>query len=177
MTISVSVTIQQRLWRGWADPGLPVGAYIASQVVTGDASGGNQIIFFDFAGEGDPVSGRFYNIEQISSHHTDNADIDGVMIATNWESIGLTGLVNRIWAIRYTSSATGDSGLDGSRLPKLPIFLGQPQPVPDLASTFEFRIPNVLNRPLAAQIQGYIWEPRSVSVDGGLRRPIEALYG
>lgn len=178
MTISAQVTITQRLWRGWDDPGLPVGAYIASQTVTGDASGGTQIVFFDFAGEGDPVSGRYYNVEQLTAHHSDAATVEGTMRAINWESVGPTGLADRIWSLSFITDGVGDSGLNYSRISGIfPVFLGQPQPVPALASTLDVRIANSLNRVLFAQIQGYIWEPRSNMVDGGLRRPVEALYG
>lgn len=177
MTISASFTVTPRMWRGWNDPGLPVGAYIASGTVTGDASAGSQIIFFDFAIEGEPVSGRFYNIEQVSAHHSDNSDRGGSMRATNWESVGPTGLADRLWATLYRANAISDAPLSFEQFPQLPIFLGQPQPVPDLNSSVSFEILNTLNRVLFAQIQGYIWEPRSVMVNGGLRRPVEALYG
>jgi len=177
MTISAMTTVTPRLWRGWDDPGLPVGAYIASQFVVGDAGGGAMIVFFDFAGEGEPVSGRFYNIEQITSHHNSAANVGGSMQSSNWESIGPTFLSDRIWATNYTTDGITDTGLSYERLPPMPIFLGKPQPDPDLPSSFSFRIPNVLNQTLTAMIQGYIWEPRSVNVEGGLRRPVEALYG
>lgn len=177
MTISTMTTVSQRIWRGWQDPGLPVGAYIASQFVIGDASGGAQIVFFDFAGEGEPVSGRFYNIEQFDSHHNGLADIFGSLQSSNWESIGPTFLTDRIWNISYFGDGVTDSGLSNGNSPPMPLFLGQPQPNPDLASSVSVRIANTLNRTLVAMIQGYIWEPRSVNVEGGLRRPIEALYG
>lgn len=177
MTIIGSISITQRLWRGWQDPGFPIGAYIASQTVTGDASGGNAIVRFAFSGEGDPVSGRYYNIEQVTCHHSDASSVVGAMAAVNWESIGPTGLADRLWKLALTSSGTGDSPLDLGNFGQLPVFLGQPQPIPDLSSEVEFRIVNVLNRVLFAQIQGYIWEPRSNLVNGGLRRPADALYG
>jgi len=170
-------TVSQRIWRGWDDPGLPVGAYLASQFVVGDASGGAEIVFFDFAGEGEPVSGRFYNIEQITAHHNGAATVGASLQSSNWESIGPTFLSDRIWSAALTTDGITDSGLSYANLPPMPIFLGQPQPDPDLPSSVSFRIANVLNRTLTAQIQGYIWEPRSVNVEGGLRRPREALYG
>jgi len=177
MTVTALFTIKQRTWRGWDDPGLPVGAYIAAQTVAGDASGGNAVIFFEYALEGAPVSGFFYNVEQITAHTTDAATSTGSLRATNWESIGPTGLADRQWHLVLATDGATDAQLLYTDLPKFPIFLGQPQAVPALATSLEFRIPNVLNRVLLATVQGYIWHPRSVQVDGGLRRPIEALYG
>jgi len=177
MTITALSTITPRVWRGYSDPGLPVGAYIASQTVTGDASGGSEIISFEFALEGAPVSGFFYNIEQITAHVTGAVSPNGNMTATNWESIGPTGLATRVWRTSFISDGVSLGGISAETLPQFPIFLGTPQPVPALASDFAFHTANVLNRVLFAQIQGYVWQPRSVNVDGGLRRPIEALYG
>lgn len=177
MSITASVTITPRVWRGWLDPGLPIGAYIASQTVTGDVSGGDQIVFFDFALEGLPVSGRYYNLEQLTSHFSDDATVAGSMRAINWESVGPTGLADRQWATIYQGDGVTDAQLSAQTLPKFPVFLGQAQAIPDLRTTLELRIANVLNRVLFVQIQGYIWEPRSILVDGGLRRPFEALYG
>ncbi len=177
MTIFAETTVRQRLWRGWQDPGLPVGAYIASITVTGDASGGSEFIDFNFAGEGEPVSGRFYNIEQVSSHVAPAASAVGSMTAINWESVGPTGLADRVWLLSWITDGVTAGAMDSQHNPKIPVFLGQPQPIPDLASVVRFLTINVLNRVLFAQIQGYIWQPRSVSVDGGLRRPVEALYG
>jgi len=178
MTITAAFTITQRLWRGWDDPGLPVGAYIGAQTVTGDASGGTERVDFDFAGEGEPVSGRYYNVEQITSHHTDAASVAGAMVAVNWESVGPTGLANREWPLTFQSDTVGDAQLiQVGANDVVPLFLGIPQAVPALATILSFRIPNVLNRVLFATIQGYIWEARSTMVDGGLRRPFEALYG
>jgi len=177
MTIVAETTISPRLWRGYADPGLPIGAYIGSQTVTGDASGGSELVDFVFALEGAPVSGRYYNIEQITAHTSDAVSVGGSIVATNWETVGPTGLADRVWACNYVTDGLSDAGLSFERLPELPIFLGLAQPVPDLATIVRFRLINTLNRVLFAQIQGYIWEPRSSLVDGGLRRPIEALYG
>jgi len=176
MTISTLFTITQRVWRGWRDPGLPVGAYIAATTVQGDASGGRQLVIFQYALEGDPVSGRYYNIEQLTSHISTFTAINGGLTATNWESVGPTGLADRVWALRYETDDVNLAAL-AERQPQVPVFLGTPQPVPALASQVSIGIPNVLNRVLFAQIQGYIWEARSVNVDGGLRRPVESLYG
>jgi len=178
MTIIASFTIQQRLWRGWSDPGLPVGAYIGATTVTGDASGGTERIDFDFAGEGEPVSGRYYNVEMMTSHHTDAVTTVGSLVAVNWEAVGPTGLADRRWPLAWVSD--GDSNSELSQLNSIlvfPFFLGKPQAVPALSTTLSFRQDNVLNRVMFATIQGYIWEPRSNLVEGGLRRPVESVYG
>jgi len=59
----------------------------------------------------------------------------------------------------------------------LPLFLGGAAPVPALAAQVEVGTNNVNMATLLVTIQGYIWEPRSVQAEGGLRRPIDSLYG
>jgi len=177
MTVSVSNAISRRPWRGYDDPGLPVGMYFAQNAVTGDASGGDMIIFFDFKGEGEPVSGFFFNIEQVNVFHSDANFKIGHMVANNWETIGPVGLVNRKWRYELESDADGTTTLSDQTYVPLPIFLGSVAPVASLAATIEFGVDNVNITSLVATIQGYIWEPRSVQAEGGLRRPVDSLYG
>lgn len=180
MSIEGLTTITQRLWRGWDDPGLPVGAYIGAQDVTGDASGGVEFVTFRFLGEGAPLSGRYYNIEQITTHYAAAVSGAGSLVALNWDDVGASPLSDRNWAIAYQSDGIGAAGLatggwaTGGRMP---LFLGQPQSNPLVGTSVFIQIANVLGRVLSATIQGYIWEPRSAMVNGGLRRPVEALYG
>jgi len=180
MSIGASFTIQQRLWRGFADPGLPVGVYIGAAEVTGDAGGGVQFLDFDFKGEGEPVSGRYYNLEQLTSHGLSVTSFAGSMIAVNWDRTGQLGISDRIWALTYQSDGVSSAGLSqtGAALGgKMPVFLGRALPVRDSSTSVRVQTANVLGRVLSATIQGYIWEARSVMVDGGLRRPVEAVFG
>jgi len=177
VTVSVANAIALRPWRGYDDPGLPVGMYFAQNAVTGDASGGDMIVFFRFKGEGDPVSGRFFNLEQINIFHSVTTAKPAHVVANNWETIGPVGLVNRQWKLELANNANGVSAIgERSHLP-LPLFLGSAAPVPSLTTDLEVGIDNVDLSSLVVTIQGYIWEPRSVQAEGGLRRPVDSLYG
>lgn len=151
--------------------------YLASTSVTGDASGGRMTVQFIFRPEGTPVSGRFYNIEQIDVMRTGGAS-SGVLQSFNFEAVGPTGLVNFERPLRVIDD-NGNFGnaLDLFQGPKLPLFLGSGQAVASLEAQVNIGFTNTLGVVLAAAIQGYIWEPRSILAVGGLRRPIDSLYG
>lgn len=177
MTVSVSDGIATRAWRGYDDPGLPVGMYFAQNAVTGDASGGDMIVFFNFKGEGNPVSGRFFNLEQVNAFHSVNTTKAGHFVANNWETVGPVGLANRQWTFQLVDNGNDVAAMNPALTPALPIFLGSAAPLADLAATFEVGINNVDLTSLVVTIQGYIWEPRSIQAEGGLRRPVDSLYG
>jgi len=177
VTVSVSDSIRNRPWRGYDDPGLPVGMYFAQNSVVGDASGGDMIVFFDFKGEGEPISGRFFNLEQINIFHSDVASKPGHIVANNWETIGPVGLVNRQWKFQLVTNVNGVAAMSDLLYFPLPLFLGSAAPLADLASDLEVGVDNVNVSSLTVTIQGYIWEPRSVQAEGGLRRPVDSLYG
>lgn len=176
MTVTAINSISPRPWRGYDDPGLPVGMYFAQNAVTGDASGGLMNVFFTFKGEGEPVSGRFYNLEQINIFHSDPAAKVGRVVVSNFETLGPVGLVNRQRKFNLTSNASVSAMGDLLYFP-LPWFLGSVAPVVSLAADLQVGILNVDLTSLVVSIQGYIWEPRSVQAEGGLRRPVDSLYG
>ncbi len=177
MTVSFLESIHIRPWRGYDDPGLPVGMYFAQGAVTGDASGGDMLILFGFKGEGEPVSGRFFNLEQINIFHSSNLTKQGHIVANNFETLGPVGLVNRQWRFSLIDNRNDVSAMNEGLYLPLPLFLGSVAPVASLAADLEVGIDNVDVTSLVATIQGYIWEPRSVQAEGGLRRPVDSLYG
>jgi len=152
--------------------------YFAQNAVTGDGSGGNMTVIFEFKGEGEPVSGRFFNLEQWSAHRSGVVTSGGSMQATNFETLGPVGLVNRNWRFEIESNGAGVSPprQQDSRIP-IPLFLGSVAPIASLAASLDFAIPNTTATSWVVTIQGYIWEPRSVQAEGGLRRPVDSLYG
>ncbi len=177
MTAVANTTIQRRPWRGYDDPGLPVGMYFAQTAVTGDASAGDMITFFFFHEEGDPVSGWFYNLEQINIFHSAIATKGGHIVLNNFETLGPVGLVNRQYRFRLIDNANNVSAMNEEVYFPLPMFLGSVAPVPDISASIEVGINNVDLTSLVVTIQGYIWEPRSIFAEGGLRRPFDSLYG
>lgn len=177
MTVSVTNVVVPRPWRGYDDPGLPVGMYFAQNAVTGDMTGGDMSVFFVFKAAGSPVSGRFFNIEQINVFHSDTTAKACHVVATNWESVSPAGLVNRQWKLQLSTNANNVSAMNDQMYLPLPLFLGQAAPVASLEAQVEVGIDNVTVTSLIVSIQGYIWEPRSVMAEGGLRRPTDSLYG
>lgn len=177
MSVVTNVHVEQRPWRGYDDPGLPVGMYIAQGIVTGNGTGGAMTNIFGFKDEGDAASGRYYNIEEVEVQQSNTSTRDAAMKAVNWDSVASAGLLNREWSYQLQSNSGGVAAMvTRSQLP-LPIFLGLAAPVRDLAAQIEISCDNVDLTTLVAVIQGYIWEARSVLAEGGLRRPIDSLYG
>ncbi len=177
MTVSVSNAISIRPWRGYDDPGLPVGMYFAQNSVVGDATAGDMSIFFEFKGEGEPVSGRFFNVEQINAFHSNQSSRAGHIVANNWETIGPVGLVNRQWKFQLVDNANDVAAMSDTLYFPLPLFLGSVAPLASLAADLEVGTANIDLASLTVTIQGYIWEPRSIQAPGGLRRPVDSLYG
>jgi len=175
MTVAATFPVIQRPWKGYEDRGLPVGMWIAQGTVLGDASGGSQNVIVVFKGEGDPLGARFYNIEQMEVHTTEFVAATGALSIENFDIVSSTGLVNRLIHIPLEDDAITSASLVTGDV-RLPIFLGRPQLV-DLSSQLVLRRANVLNETLFFTAQGYIWEPRSLLQDGGLRRPLDSLYG
>ena len=177
MSVAVSDAISIRPWRGYDDPGLPVGMYFAQNAVTGDGTGGNMTVIFEFKGESEPVSGRFFNLEQMEAHRSGGTAVAGGLQATNFETLGPVGLVNRNWLMRIEDNSNGVSPISEENYLHLPIFIGSAAPVASLAAQLEVSIANVDLTSFVVTIQGYIWEPRSIQAEGGLRRPVDSLYG
>ena len=175
MSIVSFFPVLQRPWRGYDDPGLPVGMYIAQGTQLGDASGGTASVVMNFKEEGDPLGARFYNIEQIEIHHTAAVDRPGAIVLSSFDIISSQGLVDRRIAFQMIADAISDAALLSGGV-KLPIFLGRPQLV-GIGSDVQASVANVDGQTLFFTLQGYIWEPRSLLEDGGLRRPLDSLYG
>lgn len=178
MTIAVDNIVTIRPWRGYDDPGLPVGMYIAQNIVTGDMSGGDMVVIFVFKNEGDPVSGRLFNIEQFTAIQSQPASLHvGALQSTNFEALFGIGLINNQWRFELEANSNGVAAINSQIYLPLPLFLGAAAPVASLSAQVEVSVDNDNNTTLAATIQGYIWEPRSLQAEGGLRRPVDSLYG
>lgn len=178
MTVAVATPIVQTQMRGYDDPGLPVGTYIAQGAATGDLSGGDLRVDVTYRPESEAVSGRAFNIEQIACHVAGGTNgVSGFIQAQNFGVIRQGTLVTRQWGFVFFSNSGGVQAMAYERIPKLPIFLGQLSNVLALNSAVVVGLDNIDAATLIVTIEGYIWEARSVMALGGLRRPIEALYG
>lgn len=178
MSVSSIVPIQPRMWRGYDDPGLPVGAYIAHAVTLGDMSGGTNILEFSFKLAGEPISGRFYNIEQLNAFITQDISQDGSLQALNFERVATFMVGQRVWRLPMAGDGvTSASFFTYGASVEFPLFLGQTSRVVAEGSSVRMVTDNVNVQAYSGLIQGFIWEPRSVMAEGGLRRPLDSIYG
>jgi len=176
VSVVAEFPVLQRPWRGYDSPGLPAGMWIAQGTALGDASGGTQSVGFVFKDEAVPLGGRFYNLEQLSVHATFGTITDMALVLLNFDIVGSTGLVNREHHLTLSTDGVTTASLVDMDGPRLPLFLGRPSLV-GLNTVLRIRTSNLNNETVFFTCQGYIWEPRSLLEDGGLRRPLDSLYG
>lgn len=179
MAVTATETIRQRIWRGYDDPGLPVGMWAGWVQATGDVSGGDVSAHLDF----DPVelspnrrAGRFYNIEQLEMSQSASGNDAAQLLLVNW-SIEINGaFTNREYVAQLSTTQAGTSSLFLQNTLRRPIFLGQAAQRGVTASV-RMVLDNVDSVVYIMWAEGYIWEGRSTQHPGGLRRPVDSLYG
>jgi len=178
MSVAATGGIIPRMWRGYDDPGLPVGAYIGNNVLIGDVTGGLNQIDFIFKREFAPADGRFYNIEQLNVFHTIATFVNGGLEVRNFETLGPFLIGAREWRFDLLDNGNANATISSyvAGIP-LPLFIGQTSRLQSLDSVVSFTVPNINVVVHSVTIQGYIWEPRSILAPGGLRRPLDSLYG
>jgi len=177
MSVIADSPIVPRMWRGFDDPSYPIGTYIGNFVIIGDATGGNMQIQFPFKIEGAPSTGLFYNIEQMSAFISVNlgGTFDGFIRILAFEALGPFIIGDRSYRFEFRG---GSSVLSmATDVPPMPIFLGQSARLATSFSVVQIGTGNINITILSVDIQGYIWEPRSVLAEGGLKRPADNLYG
>jgi len=176
VSTEVTVPIVQRPWRGYDEPGLPVGMWVAQGTIIGDGSAGFTQVSFNFHTALQALSGRFFNLEQLEVHRNDDAAALGALTLVNFD-LAPIGVPNRViqMSLSPTDSQTDAAALDNVAV-DLPLFLGRTIAA-GLATQLIISGINVNAVSLNAMGQGYIWEPRSTLAPGGLRRPVDSLYG
>jgi len=178
MSVNINQTIVPRMWRGYTDPGLPIGAWIASAFVIGDATGGNSQLSFVFKAGGEPSSGRFFNLEQVDVFKNTATAENVSLQAQNFDRIRPPFVTSiRRWRYRLELDGDGAAAIDISQSIATPLFLGQVARLASERTEVTVQANNTDGVTLFGTIQGYIWEARSILSEGGLRRPVEALYG
>ena len=177
MTILVDVGINRLPWRGSPAEGLPVGVWQANGTVVGDASGGTQRVRFCFGTEGQPISGMLYNLEQLSCLISEGTERTGFLLFSNMTP-GPVGLFDRIWPLLFENmSGLVNTGLRDMQQ-QLPLFIGARLRDADSPGEVQIGMDNLgVTVSLSASGMGYIWEPRSLLIPGGLRRPADSIFG
>lgn len=179
MSVSVRTVVIPRLWRGYEDPGLPSGGYIANLIAVGNATGGQVTLNFDFKPQLESASGRYYNIEQINMFKTSTTTAQVAMQINQFEEVGRIAISTRRERFGLFTDDNGHAAIDygTSDAPPMPYFLGKSTRTVSLFAVVIFGIANVDLVVYSVTISGFIWEPRSTMMPGGLRRPIDSLYG
>ncbi len=174
MTLVIAVELRNRPWRGYDDPGLPEGAWFAAGQNVGDASGGTLEFQLRFKDAGSPRTNRFFNLEQIFCHLSAlTQDFELQMLnMDDWPAAITQDFRWILEGVAGPSTATTTLVQTGK-----PIFLGRAS-TPNAIGAMNVITANPTASNIAAfYAQGYWWGPRSVMAPGGLRRPIDSIYG
>jgi len=180
VTVTGDFRVEIRPYTAYGDPSLPIALYIAEGGLVGDVSAGDVFMDFIFKFADEAHSGQLYNLEQLASDSDHTVSQEALMSTINMDRLAPTrdasaqrwrlqlvdvnGLLNPVNALGSVSG-----GL-------LPLWLGAPSPT-EGKSALRMQFPNEDGVAYFAQIQGYIWGPRSVLAPGGPQRPVSALFG
>lgn len=176
MSVTERSFIRRRRYVGYSDPRYPIGFWWGGGESTGDGSGNFLRHALDFAGVG-VRDAQLYSLEQIDqlrSSSTSGGDFE--ILTDGFDDLDGAG---RDWDMVVQAIQPGSSAvllgvtrdLDALR----GYFLGNPStgsPPANLSAAMT----NVNLATLRFKAQGYIWDPRSILVDGGPQRPPTGLY-
>jgi len=178
MAVTASEVMRRRLWRGYDDPGLPVGMWFSWVQSTGDVSGGDNTLIIEF----EPVeistglSGNFYNVEQLEITSTVNSNTDGLLSAINFAPRIGGATFNRHLSTEIASNEGSVASIELADQLQHPWFLGGPV-LPTVTPSLRYTQDNNDGETVIFWAEGYIWSARSTQSEGGLRRPADSLYG
>lgn len=177
MTVSGFAGTEYRPFDGFRDPALPIASYISQAGITGDASGGSVLLDNLFqiqeTGRGTP---NFFNLEQVSVDISSSVASGPIMRTLNMGRLAPTRAMSPLkWQLFVTPDGVDDAALQLNFLAGLPLWLDAPTfLVGDAGLRFEFANQDLIL--FATTVQGYVWSPRSVRVDGGPQRPIGGMF-
>ncbi len=181
--MSNEVDVQRREFAGFRDPGLPIGTWQGFVTVGGDASGGVRQALVTFKQPGDPLSGNMYSLDQLTVQDSDEATKFLTVTAANMDPLRVGPIeigIGQSFACQLIGVADASAGFEGSRIAgrdvsQLPMWLGRAL---DAVNNAQLRLflTNVDLALMSVGAQGYIWGPRSITADGGPRRPVSSMY-
>jgi len=176
VTVSTEVAIQRHIYRGYDDPGLPVGRWFAWVRGTGDVSGGSNRLVVIFHQEGRNIPSLFYNLEYLELVNSVNSsDAVGVFISNLVPLIEGSSLARQL-TVSLAANDNDNAAMRPIDLLPRPIPLGQPT-LPDVEAHLAFATDNVDGETLDVYCEGYVWTGRASEAPGGQRRPPDAYYG
>lgn len=175
MSVVASQEIRRRIWRGYDDPGLPVAVWQGRVTVTGDASGGSATLQIELWPEAQPGAGHFFNLEALEMTDSQGGG-DFQLLFINFGMAIAGAFANREWTIPMTFNQGNNGAIAINDQLAKPIFLGQPS-IPAGRAALSVLATNDDGTVYDFYAEGYVWEPRSVQAQGGLRRPVGSLWG
>lgn len=181
MSIAISVPATIRPFNGYADPGLPIGAWLGRIAVLGDASGGIMSVNIRMQLAGNNAAYLFWSLEQIMINSTVAVSRTVRLQVINMDPFPIqpsTGALSDNYHVDIGNSGAGSTAENMALQDAnagLPLFMGRPDPNGNNAGlTIDDANSDGLS--LAVRAQGYVWSARSVVAPGGLRRPVDGLY-
>lgn len=177
MSVATNFRTEVRPYSGYDAPALPVGAWIAQGVITGDASGGASQMNFLFQFGNNPLNSQLYSLEQFTAESNSANTEQG-----DFETINMDRLTSQLvlpvtrQAFTITADAIGSAVASLGDMAGLPFWLGGPN-VANLECGLRFQFQNTNTRVHTVSCQGYIWGPRSMLAEGGPQRPLNGFFG
>jgi len=158
---------------GFADPGLPTAVWQVSGLTTGDASGGTNALQVNLKSAGQPV-GEFFSLEQLSTRNEEAADNAMLLSVAGMETFGPDGEERR-WSLPDALIEASTSLLLPLTSANPRLFIGRAGNTAT-AGTLTIQTSNGDGEDVRVSMMGYVWTPRSILVDGGIRRPVSGLF-
>ncbi len=177
MTVTAQQTIFPRPWRGYDDPGLPSASWSSWVSSPGDASAGDNFAQVIIEPEAQNLSGRYYSLEVCEAFVTGATaatPVDVILIGFGPAIAGV--FTNRHLRLDLEGNQFAGSGLNLTERLSRPVFLGQKLLAASNA-IISAVMDNVDAKDLTLWCEGYMWDPGANMAKGGVRRPVDSLYG
>lgn len=177
MTVAGSFRTEVRPYSGYIQPALPVGAWIAFGVLTGNGSGGFVQLNFLFQFGNNPLNSQLYSLEQFTAETNAAATEPGDFELINMDRLTQqTDLEVTRQSFAAISDGVGSAIVPMREMAGLPFWMGGPNTAL-LECGLRFQFANTNLRVYTVSCQGYIWGPRSVLAPGGPQRPPNGFFG
>lgn len=182
MSLTIAMGFTRRSWNVAPLPGYPAGLWVAASSSEGDASGGQLVFQHIFAspsaGLGDQ---NFYNIEQINVSTDVNAGDDVDLQITDMDPVSLAPFTDTNVSLFYNlpiSAGQVNAGIQPLQGLTVPIWVGRFAGPPTATGLMNLHFANpTASNTARAKVQGYFWEAEAMNAPGGIRRPVDGIYG
>lgn len=172
MSVITTADIERDVASGYEDPSLPIGIWRVTQQSTGDVSGGTNAVQINLKAAA-TAPGNLFSLEEI---YFDDEDATAALFALVSLS-GLEGWAPGLQTRTFTipgniPSGTGDIA---GNVNKPQLFLGRGANTAT-AGTISVVTRNNNGLEFEVSASGYMWQPRSLTAQGGPSRPIRGRF-